>query len=65
MLLLWTVVTALVAVVCLAFAAWSVAAGKLVAALFLLLLGMLFGALAVTAYYAREKVSTFREFVGW
>jgi heme A synthase len=65
MLYLWALIGAVVAVVAFAFSVWAFVVGKLLLGFALFVLAALAAVVAVTAYYARERVNSVREFFGW
>jgi multisubunit Na+/H+ antiporter MnhG subunit len=65
MLLLWTFCGAIVAVACLVFAVVSFMAGKLFLGFVFFVTAALAAIVAASAYYAKGRVDTVREFIGW
>jgi uncharacterized membrane protein len=65
MLYLWVFIFGILAAVLLISALLTFVGGKFILALILFVLGALSAAIAVTAYYARERVNSVREFFGW
>lgn len=65
MLYLWALLGALIAVVAFVFSVWAFVAGKIWLGFLLFVVAAMAAVVGVTAYYARERVNTVREFLGW
>lgn len=65
MLYIWALLGAIVAIVAFVFSVWAFVAGKLLLGFVLFILAAISAVVAATAYYAKERVNSVREFFGW